>query len=146
MAECGKKMAKKLLLKSGKSIWKCTYDAANKRIVGVGSFIRYYGITLYGMVQFDYYGDDMFSVRIFKSTAISIDHPSQNPKEFVKNEKFEEWKTDEFQFDSTTLEFRKSVSLWGFNAYRNYREYYSMKVYGFDLDPRIYNLVRKQIT
>lgn len=44
------------------------------------------------MVQFDYYGDDMFIVKIFKSTVIDIDHTKQNPKEFVKMKKLKNGK------------------------------------------------------
>ncbi|KAL8154990.1 hypothetical protein AgCh_000380 [Apium graveolens] len=38
------------------------------------------------------------------------------------------------------MEFEKSVGLWGFNAFNNVPPYYSMKVYGFDLYPKIHKM------
>lgn len=63
-------------------------------------------------------------------------------KEFMTNEKFQQWNPDEFMFDTSTLEFEKNCALWSFNSYGNYTDYDSMRVYSFDIDPRIYELVR----
>lgn len=88
----------------------------------------------------------MFLVKIFKPSGIETDPPEYNVKEFLTNKDLGKCNEEDFMFDGSSLEFEKSYGLWSFNAYRNYSDYYSMKVYSFDIDQRIYELVCHLLT
>lgn len=65
--------------------------------------MKYYEIKMYNVVQFDYYGGDEFDVTIFKDTRIEINYPQMTESEFLKSEKFLQWKKDEYIVDGMSL-------------------------------------------
>lgn len=140
--EIGEEIGMKLSLKCENSVWKCTYDYENMRFRGLQKFMRYYRVTIFSMLKFDYYGDGLFLVTIFKANAIEVKRPLYDFKEFVTYEGFQNCNPDEFMFDGSCLEFQKKMGLWAFNSYRNCPEYYTMRVYSFDIDQSNYGLVR----
>lgn len=78
---------------------------------GLGTFMRYYQLKLYSTIQFDYYGDDVFVVKNFKTNAVECDYPTNDVKKFIKNKKSYEWEPVEYVVGNSTLEFEKHTSL-----------------------------------
>lgn len=144
--DIGKDITTKLMFKCEHSVWKCTYDSEKMRFKGLQKFMRYYRVTIFSMLKFDYYGDDMFKVTIFKPNAIESKRPMYDFKDFVTYNGFQTWNPEEFMFDGSSLEFQKNLGIWAFNSYRNYPEYYSMRVYSFDIDKRKHELVRNNLS
>lgn len=45
----------------------------------------YYGVHLCSFVQFNYYKDDIFLVKIFEESGIESKHPDINPVKYFKS-------------------------------------------------------------
>lgn len=80
----GGKLPSKLWIRCKANIWSAKYDRERKCIYGLRTFVTFYGIRIFGIVQFNYYGDGMFSVKIFKESVVECNYPLSNPKEYKK--------------------------------------------------------------
>lgn len=73
-------------IKCKKFNWKAKIDLKTGKVYGLRRFKHLYEIKLYNVVQFDYYGEDMFVVKIFKEYGIEVKYPNMNPKDITKDE------------------------------------------------------------
>lgn len=80
-------MPSKLWFICGKVCWKGSLRLDLVSFDDLGSFVRYYKIKMYSTVQFDYYGDDLFKVKVFTTNAVECDYPITKTKEFIKKKK-----------------------------------------------------------
>lgn len=103
--------------------------------------MKYYEIKMYGLVQFDYCGEDEFFVKIFKNTAIQPNYRKMCPSKFLGSEKCRNWKKTEYIVDDTSLEFQKAVAIWSFNAFMDYVDYLEMKIGTMHIDGELPYLV-----
>lgn len=103
--DIGEDISTKLMFKWGNSVWKCTYDSEKMRFKGLQKFMRYCRVIIFSMIKFDYYGDAMFRVTIFKPNAIECKRPTYDFKDFVTYDGFQKWNQDEFMIDGLSLEF-----------------------------------------
>lgn len=95
---------------------------------------------MYNLVQFDYYGDELFEVKIYKETAIECNYPSIHPEDYRNIDASKRWKEAQYVLDIESLKFEKKKSLLAFNACANNLDYVEMVVINFDIDPRRINL------
>lgn len=116
--------------------WKAKFNYAMSKFDGLETFMRYYDMTMYSMVKFDYYGEDLFRVKIFETHAVECHYPKNNVKEFINNQKTQQWMDEEYIVGRSTLEFEKFISLWRFNAKWNWGGDKKMVVSEGDIDPR----------
>lgn len=52
-----------------KVLWCVEYDLEWKKICSLDRFMKYYGLKIFNHVQFDYLGEGVFVIRIFKETT-----------------------------------------------------------------------------
>lgn len=98
-------MPKKLNFRCANIYWKGRYNHRTRRIDGLSTLMKYYKVFIYCMVLFEYYGDDLFRIRIFKANAIECNYPKTNVKDFIRNKKNENWRPGELVVGRSTLEF-----------------------------------------
>lgn len=84
MSEFAKQWPLKIWLMCDNVFWKGRFDYEASRFDGLGSFMRYYGITMYSTVQFEIYGDDIFKIKILKANAVECNYPSTDVEEYIK--------------------------------------------------------------
>lgn len=118
-AEFGKKLSSKLIIRWKKIVWKAKFDEDMKELYDLESFMRFFEIKLYNLVQFDYYGNDLFLVKIFRNSGIESNYQTLDPALFFKNESMHRWRHEEYMLDCISLEYQKSLALWLYNAYEN---------------------------
>lgn len=143
--EFGEHLSSKLIIRCKKLIWKGNFDDEMKEIYGLMNFMRFYGIKIYNLVQFDYYGNDLFVVKIFKDTALEINYPEEDPEEFFKKECNHYWRKEQYLFDSLSLEYQKSNALWSFNGCENVVQYFDINICNSDIDEQLMTLVSIQL-
>lgn len=125
--------------------WKGRFNSDVGTLDGLGSFMRFYKLKMYSTIQFDYYGDDLFVVKKFKTNAVEGDCPRNNPKTFTKNKETYDWNLDEYIVGNSTIELEKHTSLWGFNAYWNSADFKKMKISSSDLNRRTSYVVSSKL-
>lgn len=59
-----------LHVKCNSFVWCCKYDMDQNQICGLTTFMKIYGIKLYNVLQFDYFGNGIFVVKVFDETAV----------------------------------------------------------------------------
>lgn len=141
--EFGKKLSSKLIIKCKKMIWKGKLDEESKEIYGLINFMRFYEIKIYNLVQFDYYGNDLFDVKIFKDTAIECNYPIEDPEVFFKNDNINSWRKEQYMIDCSSLEYQKSYALWKFNSYENNVTSFDIKISDAAIDKNLMPLKLK---
>lgn len=52
--------------------WKRRYKPEKSTIDHLGSFIKYYNITMYSTLQLDYYSDELVRVRFFNGNGWNV--------------------------------------------------------------------------
>lgn len=139
--EYGNQLSPKLIIRCKKLVWTGKLDDESKEIYGLINFMRFYEIKLYNLVQFDYYGNDLFKVKIFKDTAVECNYPIKNPEEFFKDDNINTWKKEQYIINCLSLEYQKAYALWKFNCYENYVQSFDIHVGNADLDKNILSLV-----
>ncbi|KAK1402871.1 hypothetical protein POM88_002476 [Heracleum sosnowskyi] len=58
-------------------------------------------------------------------------------EKFIENPYLKNWKRDQYVLNASTLEYEKAGALWLFNAYRNYANYFEMKISSLDIYPKL---------
>ncbi|KAK1361406.1 hypothetical protein POM88_045880 [Heracleum sosnowskyi] len=53
---------------------------------------------------------------------------------FIENPYLPNWKRDQYVLNASTLEYEKAGARWLFNAYRNYANYFEMRIKSLDID------------
>ncbi|KAK1360110.1 hypothetical protein POM88_044584 [Heracleum sosnowskyi] len=115
--------------------WEAEIDTELVKICGLGTFMRFYEIKLYNLVQFDFYGNNTFVVNIFKDSGVECVYPIKDKKVFMDNEKMHTvWRKEEYVIDGWSLEFDKANALWSFNSHQNYVDYFEKKINFNDMD------------
>ncbi|KAK1354320.1 hypothetical protein POM88_047576 [Heracleum sosnowskyi] len=112
------------------------------KICGLGSFMKFYEIKIYNLVQFDFYGNNLFLVKIFKDSAVECEYPITNQNNFMDNEKLHTvWRKEQYVIDGWSLEYDKAHALWSFSSHHNYVNYFEKKIKFFDIDENVNNTV-----
>lgn len=128
-------------LKCKDHVWKAKIDTDAERIKDLSEFMKFYEIKLYNLVLFDYHGEDLFTVKVFKETAVECNYPTMNADEFFRSHRRNQWREEQYIFDCWNLEYDKSRALWTFNAFENYVNYFEIDINKFDIDAKLNNLV-----
>nr|XP_017258259.1 PREDICTED: uncharacterized protein LOC108227556 [Daucus carota subsp. sativus] len=122
-----------------KYLWPAKYDKAVRKIYDIGKFMRYYGLTVYNVALFEYYGDGLFEVQIFRDTAVECLYPKMHPTEFFKTTgKY--YDEEDYILDTKSLELEKQLSLLCFNACANKTDFVEMCLSEQNLNPHLQNL------
>lgn len=137
----GCQLSSNVIIKCKKIAWKASFDNGKKRFYGLESLMRFYKIKLYNLIQFDYYGQNLFVVSIYRETAIECKYPTTNPNENYKNEDMTTWIKDEYVIDRFSMEYDKSQELWSFNACQNCVLYFNINIRNSDIDLKTKHLV-----
>lgn len=87
----------------GNVFWKGRINSEMRIFDGLESFMRYYTVKMYSMIQFDYYGDDTFKVIIFKTNMVEYNYPTIDVNFFIKNKNTDNWKAEEFILGKSNL-------------------------------------------
>lgn len=126
--EFGMKLSSRLLIRCEMFVWKCKCDVDREIIYGMRRFIKCYDIKVYNVIQFDYYGDNVFVVKIFRNTTIECNDSIMEPAKFLENEKHFKINKDLNIIDGLSLQYQKAYALWFFNACQNFDEYFEIKI------------------
>ncbi|KAL1813306.1 hypothetical protein ACET3Z_023371 [Daucus carota] len=133
----GESLKCRLGIKCRNYIWPAKYDQESRKIYGLRSFMRYYGFGVYSVAQFDYYGDGMFEVKLFRETADECNYPKQHPNEFVKTKDKEPFYVDDYLLDFQSIESEKRFSLFCFNGCRNTTAFVEMRIINLNLHSNV---------
>lgn len=106
--------------------------------------MRYYGFGVYSVAQFDYYGEGMFEVKLFRETANECNYPKQHPNEFVKTKDKEAFYVDDYLLDLESIEFEKRFALFCCNGCRNTTDYVEMRIINLNLHPNVMDVVSSE--
>lgn len=104
--------------------------------------MHFYKVKLLNLVQFDYYGGDLFRVKIFREYVVECKYPKRSPLEFMNNDERAKCRDEEYMVNSRSIEFQKACATWSFNAFRNCVQYYEIKIEETDVDYRTKRKVR----
>ncbi|KAK1401088.1 hypothetical protein POM88_000693 [Heracleum sosnowskyi] len=140
--EFGKYLSPNLKIMCKEITWEAEIDTKLLKICGLGTFMRFYEIKLYNLVQFDFYGNNIFVVNIFTDSGVECVYPIKDKKVFMDNEKMHTvWRKEEYVIDGWSLEFDKANALWSFNSHQNYVDYFEKKINFNDMDENHTNVV-----
>lgn len=137
----GFQLSTNVIIRCKKTAWKGFFDEGNKNIYGLKSFMRFYEIKIYNLIQFDYYGQNLFVVSIFRDTAIEARYPTNNAEEYLKNEDMSNWIKDQYVINMFSMEYDKSEELWSFNACKNCDLYFNINISKEDVGQKKKHLV-----
>ena len=121
-------------------MWPAKYDKKVRKIYDIGKVMRYYGLTVYNIALFEYYGDGLFEVRLFRDTAVECPYPKMHPNQFFKTTRKIYYEED-YILDRQSLEFEKRISFFYFNACSTKIVFVEMCIAEQNLDPNLHNLV-----
>ncbi|KAL8093239.1 hypothetical protein AgCh_035216 [Apium graveolens] len=128
---CGGRIPTSLKIYCKTHKWRARYDSEIGKICGLARFMEFYEITIYTLVLFDYHGDGVFNVKIYKEAAIGINYPMIEPNEWMLNKP--EWKDEEFMVVYGNIQFQKSVAMLVYDNFLNKTEAYRISVNSADL-------------
>ncbi|KAK1378495.1 hypothetical protein POM88_025239 [Heracleum sosnowskyi] len=134
-------LTSRVIVKCDRFVWEAKFDKDTKKIYGLRRFMRFYQIKLYNLVQFDYYRDCLFLVKIFKNTAVECDYRKQDPEEFFRNEDLNSWRKEHYITDCLSLEYEKCHAVWSLNAFENHVGYININIRDVDIDQKHEKLV-----
>lgn len=117
--------------------WKAEIDEEKEKLCGLAKFMHFHEIKLYNLVQFDYYGDDLFVTKIFKESAIELKYLKCNPKDFLTVVHLSTFKEEEYELDGWSLAYDKARALWNFCACQNYVQYFELMIHNADIDKQV---------
>lgn len=106
-------------------------------IFGLRKFMMYYGVKLFNFILFDYCGDEIFDVTIFKESAIECSYPSTDPRTVVWTELLK----DQSIIESGNVEYDQSAALLRFSGLLNICEYYEIEMNKNNIDGTLNNMV-----
>ncbi|KAK1396947.1 hypothetical protein POM88_006810 [Heracleum sosnowskyi] len=120
--------------------WEAKIDMELGKICDLGSFMKFYEIKIYNLVQFDFYGNNLFLVKKFKDSTVECEYPITNQKVFMDNEKLHTvWRKEQYVIDGWSLEYDKAHALWSFSSHHNYVNYFEKKIKFYDIDENVNN-------
>lgn len=119
--------------------WRARFDSEVGKICGLADFMEYYGIKLFNIILFEYHGNGVFSVKVYKTAAIETNYPTILPNEWKKQKN--EWKDEEFMVEYGNLEFQKAIALLGYNALLNLSQSFEISIGSVDFEEGGINLV-----
>lgn len=128
IAEFGPKLPYYLHLKCNNLMWVAKYDKGRKKMYDLRDFMIYYGLKLYSVILFDYYGDGDFIIKCYNHRATEIIYPTIDPFEFFKTDKAKSLKKAEFIYERDSLEVAKHMICFKCNAMRNIPDDFKLKV------------------
>lgn len=79
----GKKMPTTLKILCGDDVWKSKYNYELSRLDGLRPFLLYYRVTIFSSVMFDYYGDDLLTVKIFRENVAESFIPKYDNQKII---------------------------------------------------------------
>ncbi|KAK1380370.1 hypothetical protein POM88_027114 [Heracleum sosnowskyi] len=97
--------------------------------------MKFYGVRIFGIIQFDYYDNGLFNVNIFKKTAIECYYPLSDPRAYKKSEAAKEYNIDEFLINFDSLEYFKRIEQLSFNGFFLEPHYAEIEIMTKDIDP-----------
>lgn len=103
----------------------------------------YHGVKIFSMIQFEYYGDDLFIASIFNEYAIECEYPQHSPETFFGIE--DGLKVDSILDSQKGIDYDKRASLFYFNGKMNISEYYEIQISDSFNSDNITNLVRNNV-
>ncbi|KAK1378623.1 hypothetical protein POM88_025367 [Heracleum sosnowskyi] len=120
--------------------WEAKIDMELGKICDLGSFMKFYEIKIYNLVQFDFYGNNLFLVKNFKDSEVECEYPITNQKVFMDNEKLHTvWRKEQYVIGGWSLEYDKTHALWSFSSRHNYVNYFEKKIKFYDIDENVNN-------
>lgn len=139
--EFGCNISSAILIKCQNCVWRAKYSAEAIKIWGLRRFMIFYGVDLFNLVQFDYYGDDIFFVTIFKETGIESKYPVISPLNFFESEEGKEWKKRRLIPEHGNMDYEKNAAMFTFNGLRNVRDYYDIDIVNSYTDDNFQKMV-----
>ncbi|KAK1380373.1 hypothetical protein POM88_027117 [Heracleum sosnowskyi] len=97
--------------------------------------MKFYGVRIFGIIQFDYYDNGLFNVNIFKKIAIECYYPLSDPRAYKKSEAAKEYNVDEFLINFDSLEYFKRIEQLSFNGFFLEPHYAEIEIMTKDIDP-----------
>lgn len=101
----------------------------------------FYGVKLFNIVQFDYYGDNIFIATIFKENGIESKYPVTDPKKYFLTEESRRWKKEDYIIQQGTMQYEQNAALFCFNGLMNVTEYYDIQITNSDVDQKFAHMV-----
>ena len=89
----------------------------------------FYEVEPFNIVQFNYYGDDTFIVKLFKEYGIESKYPITNVASYFESEKGRKWRMQKFIHEHSSMEFDKNAALFNFNGLQNICVYYEIDIH-----------------
>lgn len=132
----GRKLPSRLKIRCKSNTWTAKYDTEFNCIYGLRTFVKFYGIRIFSIVQFDYYGGGLFKVKIYKESAIECHYPLSDPIAFKKSEAAKEVNEDQFLVNYDSLEYDKRLALLTFNGFILDPHYVQIDIMPMDIDPK----------
>lgn len=122
-------------------LWCVDCDIERKEICSLSRFMKYYGLKIFNLVQFDYLGEGLFVVRLFKETAIESKYPSDRANDVQCSKEWEALNRSHYVLDTSTLEGEKAIASISFNACSHQTDYTYLMFVESDIDQSRGNMV-----
>lgn len=132
--EIGHNLNSAIYIKCKKCVWQAKYNADSLEISGLPNFMIYYRVELFNLVQFEYYGNDIFNVTIFKESGIECKYPIIHPVKYLKSEEARKWRKGKLIPEVGSMECEKNAALFCFNALKNVSDYYEIDIISNSFD------------
>ncbi|KAL1824226.1 hypothetical protein ACET3Z_011004 [Daucus carota] len=115
-------------------LWCVDCDIERKEICSLSRFMKYYGLKIFNLVQFDYLGEGLFVVRLFKETAIESKYPTDRANDVQCSKEWEALNRSHYVLDTSTLEGEKAIASISFNACSSRTDYVYLLYVESDVD------------
>ncbi|KAL1816402.1 hypothetical protein ACET3Z_018976 [Daucus carota] len=120
---------------SCKTVLWCVYcDIERRELHGLNRFMKFYGVKIFNLVQFDYLGDGLFVVRLFKETAFESKYPTDKAEDIELSKEWEALNRSQYVLDTRTLEGEKAIASISFNACSHQTDYTYLMFVESDID------------
>lgn len=120
---------------SCKTVLWCVYcDIERRELHGLNRFMKFYGVKIFNLVQFDYLGDGLFVVRLFKETAFESNYPTDKAEDIELSKEWEALNRSQYVLDTRTLEGEKAIASISFNACSHQTDYTYLIFVESDID------------
>ena len=141
VARFGRTLPFMIGLSCKKVLWCVDYNIERKEICKLNRFKKFYGVKLLNLVQFDYVGDGLFVLRLFKDTTFESKDPAGSATDVESSEEWEELNRSQYVLDTNTLESEKAIASISFNACSNRIDYTYLMFVESDIDQSRGNMV-----
>ncbi|XP_017240976.1 uncharacterized protein LOC108213693 isoform X1 [Daucus carota subsp. sativus] len=124
-----------------KVLWCVDYNIERKEICSLNRFKKFYGVKILNLVQFDYIGDGLFVIRLFKDTAFECKCPTGRANDVEISKEWEALNKAQYVLDTNTLECEKSIAPISFNSCSNRTDYTYLMFVESDIDQSRGNMI-----